>query len=67
MEVKELANGNVLVIFEWRKMEETCSDCGLPAPFISVDAYGKGKHMPLCSICGCNHAADGEIIKRKEY
>lgn len=53
-----------LVTFVWSREHGSCSDCGLPAAFYGVHAYGQGKHQKLCSVCAANAAADGQPIRR---
>lgn len=64
MEVIELPDGHTQVTFVWAPQENDCYDCGLPAPFESVDAYGPGRHKSLCAVCAAQAACDGETIRR---
>lgn len=58
------AGDMVLVTFVWGTQDGNCKECPCPAAFIEVDAYGPGKHKPLCCVCAANSAADGNEIKR---
>lgn len=53
-----------VVVFQWSTQHGHCVECGLPAAFYRLDAYGPGKNMRACSVCAANAAADGEAIAR---
>lgn len=54
----------VLVTFHWSTKHGKCDECGLPAAFLSKDAYGPGKDMKLDAVCAANAATEGAIITR---
>lgn len=54
------------VTFTWSRDHGDCEDCGLPAAFWNVHAYGPWKHQRLCAVCAANAAADGGCIQRIE-
>lgn len=49
------------VHFKWSDEHGTCHDCGRPAAYEAIDAYGPGRHEKLCSVCTASWAADGHI------
>lgn len=53
-----------LVTFMWSLEHGPCQECGRPAAFLEVDAYGPGRHMKQCSVCAANAAALGSTIRR---
>lgn len=55
------------VTFLWSDINGLCVDCGLPAAFRSIDAYGPGDHQDLCSVCAANAAAESATIRRIDH
>lgn len=54
----KLADGMMQVTFRWSVDHGPCENCGIPAAFYVLDAYGDGNHMPVCSVCAANEVAD---------
>lgn len=58
------AEGHEVVIFEWSTAKGVCTDCGLPAAYVSPGGYGPGKQGPLyCSVDAAYYASQGEPIE----
>ena len=62
--VRDLDTELETITFWWSRNYGDCIDCDLPAAYQAVDAYGPGKHQPLCSICAAEAAANGQPIQR---
>lgn len=59
-----LRGGLAEVTFRWHTQHGRCQDCGVPAAFLVVDAYGPEKHQSVCAVCAANAAAEGSEIAR---
>lgn len=54
------------VEFNWSTRHGECEECGLPAAFHVINAYGVGKHMKVCAVCAANAASEGSTVRRIE-
>lgn len=50
------------VHFQWSDEKGPCQECGLPAAYDVIDAYGPGRHMRTCCRCAALQAAQGMTI-----
>jgi hypothetical protein len=54
------------IVFYWSRKHGDCQECGRPAAYVAVDAYGPGRDQKLCSVCAAFTAAEGQPIARIE-
>jgi hypothetical protein len=67
MSTSRIVGPNLIeVTFVWHDLNGYCEECGLPAAFLYVDAYGPGKHMKCDAVCAANFATEGAAIVRIE-